>query len=120
MIRTRPVFARSVALSTLLCFVANGCGGRAQNQTNPVGSGAAPGSDQALVQLADAPDGLDMVLTEGKRGPEPIDRAKLPPAKKLGDAETSSLFSRARPIASEADDKKDFALRPRSAPPACR
>lgn len=117
MIRTRPVFARSVALSTLLCFVANGCGGRAQNQTNPVGSGPAPSSDQALVQLADAPDGLDMVLTEGKRGPEPIDRAKLPPAKKLGDASTNSLFSRARPIASEADDKKDFALRPKSAPP---
>lgn len=117
MIRTRPVFARSVALSTLLCFVANGCGGRAQNQTNPVGSGAAPSSDEALVQLADAPDGLDMVLTEGKRGPEPIDRAKLPPAKKLGEAESNSLFSRARPIASEADDKKDFALRPKSAPP---
>lgn len=117
MIRTRPVFARSVALSTLLCFVANGCGGRAQNQTNPVGSGPAPSSDQALVQLVDAPDGLDMVLTEGKRGPDPIDRAKLPPAKKLGDAETNSLFSRARPIASEADDKKDFALRPKSAPP---
>jgi alpha-2-macroglobulin len=116
-IRTRPVFARSVATATLVSFVATGCGGRAQNQANSLGSGASPSSELALVQLKDAPDGLDLVLSDGKRGPDPIDRASLPPAKKLGTADIDSLFARARAIAVDAADKQEFALRPRSAPP---
>jgi hypothetical protein len=80
------------------------------------GSSAAP-SDQALVQLADAPDGLDMALSDGKRGPEPVDRAALPPARKLAEPDVNALFTRARPITADASDKQDFALRPKSLPP---
>ncbi len=69
------------------------------------------------MQLKDAPDGLDLVLTDGKRGAEPIDRAALPPAKKLSEAEAAALFARARAIAADANDKQDFALRPKSTPP---
>ncbi|HRC54510.1 MAG TPA: Ig-like domain-containing protein, partial [Kofleriaceae bacterium] len=70
-----------------------------------------------MVQLADAPEGLDLRLSNGKRGPEPVDRASLPAAKKLSNADTNALFSRARPLAADQDDRKDFALRPKSLPP---
>jgi alpha-2-macroglobulin len=118
-IRKRTRFARSVAAATLLNFVATGCGGRAQNPSNSLGSGsAAPvDSELVLVQLADAPEGLDLRLSNGKRGPDPVDRASLPPTKKLAEAEVAALFARARAIAAEGDDKKDFAMRPKSLPP---
>jgi alpha-2-macroglobulin len=119
--RRRTVFARSVALATLLPFVSSGCGSRTPNRANSLGSGSsgsAPGeSDQVLVQLADAPEGLDLRLSNGQRGAEPVDRATLPAAKKLSAAEAAALFARARALAADAGDTQDFALRPKSQPP---
>src|SRR5262245_41258890 len=90
------------------------CGGKS-GTTNPMGSGS-PLSDQALVQLKDAPDGLDLRVSDGKQGPPAFDRAKLAPAKKLGDGEIASILARTKPIQTDPDDQKAFALRPGSAP----
>lgn len=117
--RSRAGAPRGVALVTLVSFIATGCGGRPATTTPPPSSAGAPpvSSDLALVALADAPEGLDLRLSDGKRGPEPVDRAALPPAKKLSEADAAGLFSRAQPLATDPDDRQSFALRPRSAPP---
>src|ERR1041385_4575717 len=59
--------------SGLALMVLVACGGK--GSTNPMGSGS-PLSDQAMVQLKDAPDGLDMRVSDGKQGPPAFDRAK--------------------------------------------
>src|SRR5262245_22828826 len=92
------------------------CGGKG-NTTSPGSIGtASPISDQAYVQLADAPDGLDLRVSDGKQGPPAYDRAKLAPAKKLPDGEVQALLQRATPLAKEATDQQAFALRPGSQP----
>lgn len=68
------------------------------------------------MQLKDAPPGLDLRVSDGKLGPPAFDRAKLAPAKKLGQPEVEALLARARPIQKDADDQKAFALRPGSQP----
>ncbi|MDQ3339009.1 MAG: MG2 domain-containing protein [Myxococcota bacterium] len=55
-------------------------------------------------------------MSDGREGPPAFDRNKLPPAKKLTDAESQQLLARARPITADADDQKAFALRPGSQP----
>ncbi|MDX2090959.1 MAG: Ig-like domain-containing protein [Kofleriaceae bacterium] len=112
----RSLFARGVALTTLLSIVVTSCGGRASTQKPMPLGGASPLSDQVLVQTKDLPPGLDMTVTEGKQGPPPFDRSKIAPAKKLTDAEAEELLKRARPITAAPADKQDFALRPRSQP----
>ena len=112
----RSSFIRSVALTTLLSFVITSCGGKGGTSSGPqLGSGS-PLSDRAMVQLEDAPPGLDMRVSDGKLGPPAFDRAKLAPAKKITQVEVEALLARARPIQQDAADQKAFALRPGSQP----
>ncbi len=91
------------------------CGGKDDGSSPNVGS-ASPISDEAYVQLKDAPPGLDLKVSEGKLGPPAFDKSKLAPATKLPDAEALAMLSRAKPITTDPDDTKNFALRPRSQP----
>jgi hypothetical protein len=110
------VLRRAIAAATLLPFVVTSCGGRAKPGTTGTG-GSSPLSDQVLVQSKDLPPGLDMRVSEGKQGPAAFDRAKLAPAKTLGDAEAQALLARTKPIAVDPADKQAFALRSKSQPP---
>src|SRR6185369_1877833 len=101
------------ALAGLLA--ASACGSKNSSTSGQHGSGS-PVSEQAYVQLKDAPEGLDLRLSDGKQGPPAYDRARLAPAKKLSDAEAQALLQRAAPLAKQADDQKAFALRPGSQP----
>src|SRR5689334_16583472 len=105
----------SIALPIALMglFTTSSCGGK-KSSGNGGGTGTVP--DQAYVQPKDAPDGLDLRLSDGKQGPPAYDRARLAPAKKLSDAEAQVLLQRAAPLAKQADDQKAFALRPGSQP----
>ena len=124
MIDRRRPFARGVAWASLVSLLATSCGGPGAKPVGPTGNG--PGSsagsgttsapDQALAQLADMPDGLDLRLSDGKQGVPAVDHAHLPPATHLSDADTAQLLSRATPIKSEPSDAQAFALRPRSEP----
>ena len=95
--RTSP-FARATASATLLAFVATSCGGKGNTSSPSQLGSASPISDQVYVQLADAPDGLDLRVSEGRSGPPAFDRTKLAPAKKLSDADAQVLLRRAAPI----------------------
>src|SRR5688572_2858439 len=77
---------------------------------------ASPLSDHALVQLKDAPPGLDLRLSDGKAGAPAFDRAKLAPATKISQADADALLARGRPIQKDPDDQQAFALRPNSQP----
>jgi len=79
--------------------------------------GAGPISTKVAQQAKDLPDGLDVRLSDGKQGPPPFDHNKLAAATKLGDADVAQLLSRAKPLETDPDDAKDFALRPMSQPP---
>jgi uncharacterized protein YfaS (alpha-2-macroglobulin family) len=104
-----------------MSFVLTSCGGKSTTPTQPIGGSgqmgsASPLSDLALVQLKDAPPGLDLRVSEGKAGPPAFDTSKLPPARKLAAAEAEALLARTRPIQADPDDYKAFALRPGSQP----
>jgi len=97
------------------------CGGRGAGTTSgPAGSGSGldrnDHNNQVLVQK-DLPAGLELRVSSGKEGPPAIDHAKLAPAKELSEAEAKTLLSRAKPIAADAQDQQNFALRPKSLPP---
>jgi uncharacterized protein YfaS (alpha-2-macroglobulin family) len=102
----------------LLSFVVSSCGSKAPRApgTPPLGA-ASPLSDQVLVQTKDLPDGLDLRLSDGRQGAPAFDRTKIPPAKKITDAEADALLSRATPIKDDAADKQAFAMRAKSQPP---
>ncbi|MEO8703659.1 MAG: Ig-like domain-containing protein, partial [Kofleriaceae bacterium] len=104
---------RFVAWSVLVAM-ASSCGGKSSTP-NPI-TETSPLSDQAYVQLKDAPPGLDLRVSNGKAGAPAFDRAKLAPAKKLGDSEASSLLARAKAITADPADQQAFALRPKSQP----
>ncbi|MBA2543145.1 MAG: Ig-like domain-containing protein, partial [Deltaproteobacteria bacterium] len=104
----------AVILYALLA-ASTSCGGKSSTPQN-LGSGS-PLSDQALVQLEDAPPGIDLRVSDGKLGPPAFDRAKLAPATKLDAAATTALLSRAKPLTADPIDQQAFALRPRSTPP---
>jgi len=116
--KTRSLFDRGVAWMTLCSLITSltACGGKGSSSGSSTGS-ASPISDAAYVQLKDAPPGLDLRVSDGKLGPPAFDRAKLVPAKKLGDAEATALLSRAKPIQKDVSDQQAFALRQRSQPP---
>ncbi|MBX3158375.1 MAG: Ig-like domain-containing protein [Deltaproteobacteria bacterium] len=101
-------------MATLVPFVAT-CGGGRSGPSAPAGGGGTL-TELALVQAKDLPKGLDLRLSNGAAGPPPFDRAKLAPATKLGDPDAEAILRRARPIASDPDDGKAFALRPGSQP----
>src|SRR5689334_8305333 len=103
--------AALAALTPLAGLIAASCGGKSSSTPPALGS-ASPLSDQAYVQLKDAPDGLDLRVSDGKQGPPAYDRAKLAPARKLPDAEAQALLSRAAPLTKDAADQQAFALRP--------
>src|SRR5688500_9840272 len=105
---------RALALTILFPFVVTSCGGKGTPPAGPQMGSASPLSDRALVQLKDAPPGLDLRVSDGKAGPPAFDRAKLAPATKLTQAEADALLARGRPIQKDPDDQKDFALRPNS------
>ncbi|MGE0401458.1 MAG: hypothetical protein AB7T06_32450, partial [Kofleriaceae bacterium] len=106
---------RIVASTLLLTFLTTSCGGK-KSAPKPEGEGSgAP--DQPYVHDKDAPDGLDLRLTEGKQGAPAYDRAKLGAATILVASEATEILSRAKPITADATDKQDFALRPKSQPP---
>jgi uncharacterized protein YfaS (alpha-2-macroglobulin family) len=90
-----------------------GCGGKKSSSSG----GSAPLLEQVKKADKDAPDGLDLKLSNGKQGAPALDRAKLAPAAKLGDAEAQALLARGKPIAAEPTDAQAFALRPASTPP---
>jgi uncharacterized protein YfaS (alpha-2-macroglobulin family) len=107
--------ARPVTWALLFSLVTTvpGCGSK---KSEP-GKGSAAVPDKPYSLAEDAPDGLDIRVSDGKAGPPAFDRAKLAPAKKLGDAEVNAMMTRATPIKKDADDQQAFALRPRSNPP---
>ena len=86
---------RGIALIAL-GLVAGSCGGK--KKADP---GTGPVSDLALLQDKDAPDGLELRVSDGQQGPPAYDRAKLAPAKKLSRAlratSSSSLLPRSTP-----------------------
>ncbi|HWO23504.1 MAG TPA: alpha-2-macroglobulin family protein, partial [Kofleriaceae bacterium] len=121
--KDRSTLARGIAALTLVPLVPLvplallSCGGNKPASGTKAGAGSAsPLSDQVLVQTKDLPPGLDLRVSEGKAGPPAFDRAKLAPAKKLGDADAQALLSRARPLQRDPDDQQAFALRPGSQP----
>ncbi|MCW5803709.1 MAG: Ig-like domain-containing protein [Deltaproteobacteria bacterium] len=118
---------------TVLAVWSQACGGKsgttgegdpAQQGSADTGPPAAPGqigagsplSDDAFKRLADAPDGLDMSVSDGKQGAPAADRSKLAPATKLGDADAAAVLARTKAIATDPGDAKAFALRPASQP----
>ena len=117
-VRASSHWLRGVAATTLMSFLITSCGGKATTPTPPGGQlgSASPLSDLALVQLKDAPPGLDLRVSEGKLGAPALDTSKLPPAKKLTAQEAEALLARSRPIQTDPDDQKAFALRPGSQP----
>ncbi|MEO7730917.1 MAG: alpha-2-macroglobulin family protein, partial [Kofleriaceae bacterium] len=113
----RSFSTRGVALATLLSFASVSCGNHSGGTAPPPGGSNTPPPDRVLVQQKDAPPGLDLRVSNGKQGAPAFDHATLAPAKKLSDADSNQLLSRARPIASDAQDRQRFALRPSSQPP---
>jgi len=117
----RSLSTGSLALATLLPVVLGSCGGREAGTTSAAaGSGSGLDDhhhDQALVQTQNLPAGLELRVSSGKEGPPAIDHAKLAPARNLSDAEAKTLLSRAKPIAADAQDQQNVALRPKSLPP---
>jgi uncharacterized protein YfaS (alpha-2-macroglobulin family) len=74
-------------------------------------------SAKPYVMPKDAPDGLDLKLSDGKQGAPAYDKSKLAAAKKLGDADVAQILQRAEPLKTDPDDQQAFALRPMSQPP---
>ena len=107
---------RILVAAVLVTSGACGCGGKGGDGSSPNVGSQSPVTDEVYVQLKDAPNGLDLKVTEGKLGAPAFDKSKLAPARKLGDAETQAMLSRAKPITRDANDQQAFALRPRSQP----
>jgi hypothetical protein len=103
------------ALVAVLLIAA--CGGKKDDGgASPNVGSQSPITDEAYVQLKDAPNGLDLKVTEGKLGAPAFDKSKLAPATKLSEAEAQGMLARAKPITTDPTDQKAFALRPRSQP----
>ncbi len=100
----------------LIAALVVACGGKGNDGASPNVGSASPVSDEVYVQLKDAPQGLDLKVSEGKLGAPAFDKSKLAPASKLADAEAAAMLSRAKPITTDPTDQKAFALRPRSQP----
>jgi uncharacterized protein YfaS (alpha-2-macroglobulin family) len=99
---------------TLGLVIAAACGSKKSKlDTDSGGSLAA----QVKQDAKDAPDGLDVRLSNGKQLAAPYDHAKLAPATRISDVEAQALLARAKPITTDAADVQAFALRPASQPP---
>src|SRR5258705_12190930 len=93
-----------------LAALAMACSGKSTTPTPTIGGGS-PLTDQAMVQLKDAPNRLDMPVADGKAGPPAFDRAKLAPATRLADGEANALLTPAMRPASVPTDKKPLPMR---------
>jgi uncharacterized protein YfaS (alpha-2-macroglobulin family) len=96
-------------LCSLLLAALGACSGKSK-PPDP-GTGAPP----ALPRRAAGP-GFQLQLEEAPASGDAA-RARLLPAATLPEAEAQALLARLKPIAVEAGDKKEFALRGRSMPP---
>ncbi|MEZ4399833.1 MAG: Ig-like domain-containing protein [Kofleriaceae bacterium] len=110
----RSLGIQSVALATVVAFVATSCGPRATTTTKPGGTVATPGGQP--LEVTDQP-GLTMRLSDGKAGAPAADRSTLPPTTPLDAAAAKALLDRVAPIGARPDDAAAFALRDRSQPP---
>ena len=93
-VRASSHWLRAVASTTLMSFIVTSCGGKTTSSTPPGGGqlgSASPLSDRALVQLENAPPGLDLRVSEGKAGAPALDTSKLPPARKLSAQEADAV-----------------------------
>jgi len=70
-----------------------------------------------MVQVNDTLKGLQLKLSEGAPAAERPAPVATAPASKLSDEEAEAVLKRLRPIKTDPDDQKDFALRDRSLPP---
>ena len=95
--------------------VAAACGSK--KSKIDTGDSGGPLAEQVKKDAKDAPDGLDVRLSNGKQLAAPYDHAKVAPAARISDAEAQALLARAKPIAAETTDVQTFALRPASQPP---
>jgi hypothetical protein len=121
----RTLSTRLVAMTTVWAVFVSSCGSRATTPT----TNAPPSEPAAPVVLAspvvaplvystkDLPPGLDLQLSTGHRGAEPVDHSKLAPALRLADADAQAVLARGKPITTDPADHQAFALRPRSTPP---
>jgi hypothetical protein len=100
------------AIVTVLA-VLSACGGNKSDGPSKGEGKAKP----LLTSSGDAPDGLDMRVSEGQQGKPAIERAQIASAKQLAANEVTALLARAKPIATEATDVQGFALRAKSQPP---
>src|SRR5687767_3443376 len=87
-----------------------GCGSKSEKKSEP----AKP--TKPKIDPKDLPDGLAIVLSNGKEGAPAYDRAKLGAATKLTDADTKQLLARTKPLPTDPQDLQAFAIRPSSQP----
>lgn len=99
--------ARTLLLVLVLAIISS-CSGKSKPGTTP-GTGAPPPLPRA------SGPGFQLRLEESPGGGA-AGRARLLPAATLPEAEAQALLARLKPIAAQADDKKEFALRGRSLP----
>ncbi|HEY1558925.1 MAG TPA: alpha-2-macroglobulin family protein [Kofleriaceae bacterium] len=99
-------------LALVALALATACGSKSSTP-----SGGSPLADKVKRDAKDAPDGLDLRLSNGKQLAPPYDRANLAPATKLADAAAQALLARGKPITVDPADLQTFALRPASLPP---
>jgi uncharacterized protein YfaS (alpha-2-macroglobulin family) len=110
----RHPFQRGTAALMIVSFIGLSCGPKNAPNNPRSGTGTGTGTDP-MVQ--DAPEGLDLRLSDGRSGAPANDHTKLPPAAKITDAIAEQVLSRMPAIKSDAGDQQDFALRDRSQPP---
>lgn len=107
-----------VAALAVLAFVAGSSCGSKKSATAPNPPGET-GDDRLMMQQGDVPAGLAIRLSEGKDGDPGEARPPVlarPEAKKLDASQVKDLLARLAPLAGQAGDEKDFALRERSRP----
>ena len=71
-------------------------------------------SAKPYVQPKDAPDGLDLRLSDGKQGPPAFDTRSSRRRRSSATPTSQQLLARAEPLKAEPDDQQAFALRPTS------
>ena len=103
---------------SMLAIAQGSCGAKPRSDRSATGGGATA-SDQALLDLKNAPDGLYLKLSEGRPGAGDAGRDRIPvrPATKLTAADVNALIARMPALVEQPDDSKNFALRERSQPP---
>ncbi len=100
---------RSMGAAVLAATLVLGCGGK-----KDAGSDVPP---PPKAEIKDAPDGLDLRLSNGKAGKPAYDRAQLAKAEKLDATAVTQLLGRGKALVANPADLQAFAIRPSSQPP---